>query len=150
MSILVDSSVLAAGTAQHHPAFGECRQWLRSTGARTELAFTTHAVAELYSTFTHPRGMFRMTPREATLIIIRLRNRLRIVPLSGADYYKVLATAVGKHVLNGNVYDVLHAQAALLRQRPVVARDRVLAEAGATGDLEPALEPAGATVEVQP
>ena len=112
MSILVDSSVLAAGTAQHHPAFGECRQWLRSTGARTELAFTTHAVAELYSTFTHPRGMFRMTPREATLIIIRLRNRLRIVPLSGADYYKVLATAVGKHVLNGNVYDVLHAQAA--------------------------------------
>jgi predicted nucleic acid-binding protein len=112
VSAFLDTSVLVAtfyGDHEHHErSHSLFLRQTKSTGCTA-----AHCLAETFSVVTGMPGKDRASPQEALLFLGDVRDRLTIVTLDEAEYFRVLETAVAEGISGGTTYDALIAQCAL-------------------------------------
>src|SRR5690348_2804234 len=72
-----------------------------------------HSSAEVYACLTGMPGKERASADEAMLFFGNMRERLTVVTLTGAEYFKAMAASAEVGVAAGSIYDALLAHCAL-------------------------------------
>ena len=114
METLFDTSVIVAALVDqlgnHDASF---RAFHRYTDGEHAGCCSTHALAECYATLTALPVAKRISPDEArTLIEHAVVGRLKVLPITPADYRTVLREVAALGIRSGAVYDALHAHCA--------------------------------------
>lgn len=115
MRLLLDTSVLVAGTVAAHPHHARALPWLQRIRSQTDTGVVTaHSIAEVYAILTRLPLESRISPSLAQQLITQ--NMLavcEIVALTEADYRTLLAHLAAHNVQGGSTYDalILHAAA---------------------------------------
>ena len=114
MRLLLDASVLVAALVDTHPAHSRVFAWLsRARSGGAELIVASHTLAELYAVLTAYPVWPRIAPATAQrLISDSVLAMVEVVPLSTADYQRVIGDLGGLGVTGGAIYDALIARAA--------------------------------------
>ena len=106
MKAFFDSSVLVAafyGAHVHHAASLAAIQMATKKTA----SCAAHTLAEVYSVMTRLPVRPRINPEQGLLFIESIRERFGVVTLSDREYYEVIATAAGRGIGGGKIYDAL-------------------------------------------
>lgn len=98
-----DTSVLVGVLLQSHPQHKECFTVFELTRERVTCA---HALAEVFSTLT---AFYKIPNDIAAELTLGLTARLKVEPLSLADYEAAIGEARKRGVMGGGIYDSLHA-----------------------------------------
>jgi predicted nucleic acid-binding protein len=152
VKVVLDTSVLVAGTVVRHAHEERARVWLRAARDRScEAMATTHAFAETWATLTAIPVEPRIGLAAAERIVDRLARHIQPVTLEWDDYCLALERCGERGSRSGAIYDALHLIAAErqgadvfltfnTRDFNVLAREngpRILAPPDPPGLLEP-------------
>jgi len=80
---------------------------------KTSDTCATHSLAEIYATMTRLPGRHRLTGDQVMLFIENIRERLKLVGLTGEEYYEALKEASANRIYGGTIYDLLIARCAV-------------------------------------
>ncbi len=80
---------------------------------KQESSCAAHSLAETYSTLTRLPGRHRVSGEQAMLFLGEIRERLTLVALDEAEYYKSIERAAGRGMRGGAIYDAILASCAL-------------------------------------
>jgi predicted nucleic acid-binding protein len=98
-----DTSVLVGVLLQTHPQHKECYAVFERTRDRMTSA---HALAEVFSTLS---AFYKIPNDIAAELTLWLPERLKVEPLSLADYETAIGETRQRGVMGGGIYDSLHA-----------------------------------------
>jgi predicted nucleic acid-binding protein len=109
MTRFLDSTVLVEACLAQSPKFAAADALLKDAEACT----SAHALAEAYATLSgDPR--LKLLPADAARMVEEIAQALTVRALAVADYRQLIASAPGKGIRGGGIYDALHAQTARL------------------------------------
>jgi len=115
MKVLLDTSVLVSAMLSDHIHHVHSQPWLAQAKAGVfEAVVSAHSLAELYAVLTSLPRTPRISPAEASELILENVASYTVVALSAADYKKLIEDLVKIGVSGGAVYDAVIAQAAQL------------------------------------
>jgi predicted nucleic acid-binding protein len=115
----LDTSVLVAtfyGDHEHHEPSIDV--FLRHR--KNEACCAAHSLVEVYSVLTGMLGKDRASADEAMLFLESVRARLRIVEMTGEEYWKALEACAALGVTGGGIYDALLGRCALKAKANVI------------------------------
>ncbi|MDO8434494.1 MAG: PIN domain-containing protein [Candidatus Binatus sp.] len=72
-----------------------------------------HSLAEVYATMTRLPGRHRLSGEQVLLFLENIRERLKLISLTGDEYHAAIKEAGAAGVIGGTIYDALIAQCAL-------------------------------------
>jgi predicted nucleic acid-binding protein len=105
----LDSSVLVESCLQQSPKFAAADALVKDPRAVT----SAHALAEAYATLSGDTRL-RIVPADAARMVEDLAKELTVRALGAGDFRRLIASAPGKGIRGGTIYDALHAEAARL------------------------------------
>jgi predicted nucleic acid-binding protein len=108
----VDTSVLVAtfyDFHQHHRASID----LLKQFSKEDACCAAHTLAEIYATLTGKTGKDRVSSEQALLFLGNVRERLTLITLNQAEYFKALEACSMLGVVGGGIYDALLAHCAM-------------------------------------
>ena len=109
MKCFLDSSVLIESCLSQSPKFAAADALVNAPDTFT----SAHALAEAYATLSgDPR--LRINPADAAQMVEDLARAVNARALAVTDYRQLIASAPGKGIRGGTIYDALHAQTARL------------------------------------
>lgn len=112
MKAFLDTSVLVAafyGDHEHHePSIDLFLHF-----PKTQVCCAAHSLAETYAVLTGMPGKDRVSGDEAMLFLSNVRERLTIVAMDDAEYFKALETVSAIGIVGGGIYDAMIAHSAL-------------------------------------
>ena len=109
----LDTSVVVRAVIEDLPDHQEARSYLdRARRDTTEVALSTHALAELFATITALPTQPKHSPREAKALVDGVADLLTVTDLRSEDYATALDRTVEHNLSSGAVYDALHVVAA--------------------------------------
>lgn len=112
MKAFFDTSVLVPvfyGDHEHHAASME-----RFLGFhRKQACCGAHSLAEVYSSLTRMPGKHRISGEQAMLFLSDIRDRLTVIALDDAEYYRTIEQAAAAGIVGGTIYDALLVQCAV-------------------------------------
>jgi predicted nucleic acid-binding protein len=115
MKVLLDTSVLVSAMLSDHVHHVHSQPWLaQAKGGAFEAVVSAHSLAELYAVLTRLPRTPRISPAEASELILENVASYTVVALTGADYKKLIEDLAKIGVSGGAVYDAVIAQAAQL------------------------------------
>ena len=106
MKAFLDTSVLVPifyGDHQHHQASLEV--FLRF--GKKQACCGVHSLAEVYASLTRMPGQHRISGEQAMLFLSAIRERLTLVALQEAEYWKAIEECAAAGVVGGTIYDAL-------------------------------------------
>lgn len=107
MKRFLDSSVLVESCLRQSPKFAAADALVSAPDTWT----SAHALMEAYATLSgDPR--LKINPSDAAQMVQDLAGALKVRALDVADYRRLIASAPGKGIRGGTIYDALHAQTA--------------------------------------
>ncbi len=112
MKAFFDTSVLVAtfyGDHQHHDASAD----LFLKFDKNQACCGVHSLAEVYSALTRMPGKDRISGDQAMLFLTTMRERLTIVSLDAAEYFKAIEEASAADIVGGTIYDAILAYCAI-------------------------------------
>lgn len=72
-----------------------------------------HSLAEVYATMTRLPGRHRLSGEQVLLFLENIRERLRLIALTGDEYHATIKEAAATGVVGGTIYDALIARCAM-------------------------------------
>ncbi|MBF6561315.1 MAG: PIN domain-containing protein [Candidatus Binataceae bacterium] len=72
-----------------------------------------HSLAEVYATMTRLPGRHRLSGEQVLLFLENIRERLRLVALTGDEYHATIKAAADTGIVGGTIYDALIARCAV-------------------------------------
>jgi predicted nucleic acid-binding protein len=112
LSAFFDTSVLIPVFMEDHEHHERSlKAFLRADKRRDACA--AHSLAEVYATMTRLPGRQRLSGEQALLFLENICERLRLVSLSGDEYYEAVKKASEIGIAGGTIYDLLIARCAL-------------------------------------
>jgi predicted nucleic acid-binding protein len=99
----LDTSTLAGVLLHHHPHHAAC---LRALEQAAKPISNAHALAETFATLT---GFYKVPTDAAAELVLGLKARVQIEPLSFGDYEIAMSEARQRGIMGGGIYDSLHA-----------------------------------------
>lgn len=114
MDILVDTSVLVAGTIKAHPKYTKANAWLiKAVKNKINMVVCSHSIAEYYSVVTRLPLSPRITPALALhMIENNIEANVKLVHLTSKDVLEAVTDLANNGLPGGIVYDRLIFQAA--------------------------------------
>ena len=122
MKLFLDTTVLVAASARHHPHHALAFPVLRRVAAGRDKGFvSTHSIAETFAALTRLPVEPRVQPAEAAQIITdNLLPHFECVPLLQKDYLDAVTVMTKGEWSGARIYDVL-----LLRCAAKCGADRI-------------------------
>ena len=113
MIVALDTSVIVAGLVTSHPHHARAVVWLEAAAShRIDAQLCSHGIAEAWAVLTRLPLNPRLGGAEVRLVLQRLRQHVRTIPLEGARYDLALERCVDRGLRSGAIFDALHLVAA--------------------------------------
>ncbi len=114
MKVLLDSSVLIAGSLQTHGDHQRSIDWMvKARTGQIEAIVSAHTLAEVYSVLTRMPPPLRISPAAALQIIERnILSLMEVIALTGQEYADLIRYLSRIGIAGGAVYDGIIACAA--------------------------------------
>lgn len=111
MKVLLDTSVLVAGTLKLHADHQRARPWLlKAKKGEVEAIVAAHALAEAYAVLTRLPRPLRVSPAMAgQLIEHNVLNFIEVIALTSADYRDLIQHLARVGIAGGATYDAVIA-----------------------------------------
>jgi predicted nucleic acid-binding protein len=109
MNVFLDTTVLVAASAQHHPHYSRAFPVLQRVAAGHDRGFiSTHSIAETFAALTRLPVEPRVQPTEAAQIITdNLLPHFECVPVDQKDYLDAMSTMTKGGWTGAKIYDAL-------------------------------------------
>jgi predicted nucleic acid-binding protein len=111
LKVLLDTSVLVAGTLRLHADYQRARPWLlKASKGEVQAIIAAHALAEAYAVLTRLPRPLRASPAVAWQLIERnVLNSTEIIALTSADYRDLIEHLAQTGIAGGATYDAVIA-----------------------------------------
>jgi len=109
--IFLDTSIFIAAAQALHINHEPSAKLLKRATRKTAAA-SLHSLAETYNVLSGMPQPFRMPPIAVAKIIEQMRERVRLVGLTEAEYAATIEGVAGLGLSGGIVYDALHMRCA--------------------------------------